>query len=581
MKIALFVLLSALFFVLRANSYVVTHTGDDGAGSLRWALQAANSHSGADTVFFQLKRSDAGYRAQGDFWQIELRSPLPSLTDDGLTLIGTAAAGDRPAVLVYGGALPVGSIGWTITSSRNRILGVAFAGFRGTILWLRGTSASNNRIEGCFFGILPDGFTAVNDPQTTSLPAEQSRGVYLSQGCRNNLIRRNIISNMFFEAVLIEAAHSNILEENLIGVLKDGVTPLGNGWINIPRYEIENQKIKRFAGVRVSNGSRGNRIGPGNVICASGRAGIHIEGAGTDSTRVIGNLLGLGADGESHADCGNAEAGLKVQRGPRYTIIGGVASGEGNVVSANYSSGIQIRENVTETVLAGNKIGVNASGTRPAPNAHNGIYFFGQKEYGYPQRNRVGPANVIICNGYERENEPYAGTWAAVRLDSVGTAFNEIFENFIGRNADGTVDGSANSGIIIGSGAHDNTVGPNNFFGRHRKYGIWIRQAGSVRNRISRNRYSDDPHKAIALEAGGNQMVSPPELFIAANGVRGTALPRAWIECYDAHTMSFLAAMQADAGGRFFCPLEMRGSVVALQTDEAGNSSPFSSSLMV
>lgn len=580
---------------LTAAVLTVTHTGDAGEGSLRWALQQANAQPGADSIVFQIPITDPHYDAVKRFWTIAPVSALPQITDNELTIDGFTQQlalhqpEKSPAIYLSGETILGNGSGLIITSAYNTVRGLSIGGFRGASIWIKGRDAHHNAVEGCCIGVWPDGAIGVFDPNHSQFGVDQSRGILLSLESHHNRIggdapeQRNIICNMFFEGILAETSHDNIVQGNFIGVLKDGSTPLGNGWVNIPRYEIENQKLQRFPSVRIYLGSRRNIIGgsaagEGNVICAGGRAGVHIETEGTDSTRVLGNLIGVGADGEFHQNCGNAEAGVKVMRGARYTQIGGEGAGEGNVISGNGSSGLQVRENVSNTVIAGNLIGVNAQATRLAPNAHNGIYLFGQSDKGQPQNNVIGPGNVIIANGVEKENELYGGTWAAVRLDSLGTAHNTIFGNYLGTNVSGLLGSAYNSGVIIGSGAQDNTIGPNNVIANNHKYGVWIRQSGTIRNRITQNRIAKNGRQAVLLAEGGNNLrPAPQDIAVSASKVTGVGAPYATIELF-AEDQHFLAAVTAGAKGWFVWNGETGGLISATDTDGQGNTSEYSKS---
>jgi hypothetical protein len=594
--ILLFSLFSPIHF-LAAAVLTVTHTGDTGEGSLRWALQQANAQPGADTIVFRIPITDSRYNAANGFWTIAPASMLPLITDSNLTIDGfsqlinvNSSESQHPVIFLSGFNTPTTTSGITVASSGNTIRGLSIGGFRGASIFIKGSAAHHNVVEGCYIGVLPDGVTGVFDPTHSQIGVDQSRGIYFSQDCHNNRIggvtpeQRNIICNMFFEGILVETSHENIVQGNYIGVLKDGITPLGNGWVNIPRYDIENQKLQRFPSVRIYAGSRSNLIGgvssgEGNVICAGGRTGVHVETEGTDSTRVLGNLIGVCADGEFHQNCGNAEAGVKVQRGARYTQIGGEGAGAGNVISGNASSGMQVREDVSNTVIAGNFIGVDAQGTRLVPNAHNGIYLFGQSDKGFPQNNVIGPGNVIIANGVEGENELYGGTWAAVRLDSLGTAHNTIFGNYLGTDAGGRLGSAYNSGVIIGAGAHDNTIGPNNVIANNHKYGVWIRQTGTIRNKITKNRIVKNGRQAVILTEGGNNMHSAPKEIVAtASKVTGVGAPNSTIELF-ASDRHFLAAVTAGVKGYFTWNGDTGGGQVsATDTDGQANTSEYSKS---
>jgi len=594
-----------LFFisiVIFAHSFsatiVVRNTNDTGDESLRTALQAANANPGPDVIEFLIPTSDANYDAVNGYWSIHVQSTLPTITDDSLTIDGFSqhvmnpeASPDMPLIVISGFGISQQSHGLLFWGAYNTITSICIGGFRGAQIWIKGQYAHDDSVQGCYIGLYPDGITPMNDPQNPGFPLEFSKGVLISNTAKNNLIggsqdyMRNVICNMFTEGVLIEESYGNKVQGNYIGVARDGLTPQGNGWIDVPRYNREERKISRYSSLSIQTGSASNIIGGAaagerNVICAGGRAGIRIEGVGADSNVVRGNYLGLGADGLAHDNLGNAESGLKIQRGAQYNVIGGEEAGAGNVIADNGSSGLQIRENVSHNVIVGNLIGLTADGASAAPNAHNGIYLFGQADSGFPQDNLIGPGNVIIADGEEAADESYAYTWAAVRLDSSGTTRNKVFGNWLSTDKSGALGSDFNSGVIIGGGAHDNVVGPENTIANTKKYGVWIRQKKSIQNSITANSYANNGLQHIFLSDSGNTMIAAPQnMFVDADSVSGFCVPLGKVELYVDDGATFVDSVFADAAGHFVWNGQTNDAVfVATATDTAGNSSEFSSS---
>src|SRR5262245_57860994 len=82
------------------STFVVSTTADDGAGSLRAAIQQANAAAGPDRIAFALSTSDSHFVDAnnnhqfdpGDYWSIGLNSALPALTDT-LTIDGWSQGG--------------------------------------------------------------------------------------------------------------------------------------------------------------------------------------------------------------------------------------------------------------------------------------------------------------------------------------------------------------------------------------------------------------------------------------------------------------------------------------------------------
>ena len=79
----------------------------------------------------------------------------------------------------------------------------------------------------------------------------------------------------------------------------------------------------------------------------------------------------VGTDVNGGADVGNVLGGISVVGGDR-NLIGGTADGEGNLVSGNTSSGVQLSPDggdaAEDNDVQGNVIGTNAAGTASLPN---------------------------------------------------------------------------------------------------------------------------------------------------------------------------------------------------------------------
>ena len=572
------------------RTFTVTSTANEGDGSLAWAIAEANTSAGADTIEFAIPKTDANYIERKGIWQTTISTTLPAITDDSTFIDGDSQARNIEdsnrngmELVVYGIQAPVELPGIWIQSAYNKISGLSIGGFRGPTFLLQGTGAHDNLIENCHIGIDANGKFGYN--------ARHSLGVVIEDGAHHNIIggagagKRNIISGFYYEAIKLTSAHHNKIIGNYIGVTGTGIAPLGNGWGDYDRQDYTAPLGGRFPGIFIKDASRANQIGgaqpgEGNVICASGRPGIRIESVGSDSNIVQGNYIGVGADGETALP--NGEAGLWLSRGPAYNLIGGEEPGAGNVISGNYSSGIQMRQASHHNKLAGNYIGTNATATRLIPNSHNGIYFFGQYSEGYPQYNEIGPGNIIIANGEEGEIEKPQYTWGAIRMDSSGTAYNVIYGNYLGTNSTGTLASEWNSGIIIGSGAHDNVIGPDNVIANNHKYGVWIRQEKSVRNTITKNMIYNNGIGQILLESGGNEMIEAPVILSASeSGVSGTTVPFGIVEIFSGKNQAekFLAQTQADSAGQFnWQSTSQEAFVTATVTDTSGNTSMLSES---
>ena len=572
---------------LHASTFTVTNTLDQGDGSLAWAITEAENHAGPDTIAFAIPKTDAGFVSHKGYWKIGILTPLPYLTQGGTFIDGSTQATNienanpdgKEIVIRAESAYPVDLAGLFIQSAGNKIFDLCIGGFRGPAIKITTANAFENVVQNCYIGIDEDGNLSFN--------VKKSQGLNITDGAHHNLIggggadKRNIISGNYYEAIEMKAGHHNKILGNYIGVTRTGVNPMGNGWGEYPRQDYSVPLTGRYQAVYISEASYSNRIGgsqpgEGNIICASGRPGLRIDGVGSDSNLVKGNYIGIAADGET--ELGNGEAGIWISRGPAYNVIGGTEDGARNVVSGNHSSGIQMRQASHDNKVIGNYIGTNATATRLIPNSHNGMFFFGQPSEGFPNHNEIGPNNIIIASAAEKDNERYPLTWAAVRLDSGGTAFNKIFSNYLGTNPAGTLGSAWNSAVVIGGGAHDNTVGPDNVIGNVKKYGVWIRQKNTIRNPITKNRIVNCGKMPILLQDGGNNMIEQPVILTAdEQGLTGVTIPGGVVEIFQGNSQAeqYLATVTADNQGNFSWQgsLSPDAFVTATVTDADANTS--------
>lgn len=175
-------------------------------------------------------------------------------------------------------------------------------------------------------------------------------------------IEGNIIAGISgAHAIQIENARRNQVSGNHIGIGADGTTSLENP----------------FSGVFLRFGAQENIIGgilpaQRNIIAGNGRVGVHITGDGTDGNIVVGNFIGLDAQGNA---LGNTQHGILLE-GVRNTLIGDFTPGAGNVISANELDGIRIVGG-SGNVIRENLIGLDPTGQEGRCNGWNGIALAG------------------------------------------------------------------------------------------------------------------------------------------------------------------------------------------------------------
>ena len=351
-----------------SGSSVVINTNDSGIGSLRSALDFANSNPGT-TISFRIPPGDANFT--NGVWQIRLRQALPPLTAAGTNIDGntqTSAAGNTnrrgPEIMLDGSLLATssgaGADGLQIRAARCGLRGLIISGFGGSGVDISGATAFNNTLQGNYLGT--DATGTLKTGNGTSVL--QSAGVRIAGGAHDNLIggpgtaARNIIAGNTFDGVLITGAGSdnNRVQSNFLGTVANGTSALANG----------------AAGVHLDGGAQNNLIGgpsPSvrNLISGNTFSGVLITGTGTSNNIVQGNAIGTDASGDG--DIGNLLHGIDVQGG-QSTVIGtgtnalnarAPATTNGNLIAFNRTDGVHVDGAAQGVSIRGNLIFENGA----------------------------------------------------------------------------------------------------------------------------------------------------------------------------------------------------------------------------
>jgi titin len=399
------------------------------------------------------------------------------------------------------------TVGGTNAGARNVISGNQQLGVS-----IVSTGASNNAILGNYIGPDVTGENAL---------ANTYGGVTI-YGAAGNLIGAanggNVISGNLGNGVyLVDAgASNNIVAGNIIGADAAGNRAMANS----------------LAGVYVQvpgNTIGGVAPGAGNVISGNADNGVFIYGTTTSNNVVEGNFIGTDATGRTAV--ANGYSGVAISNAPA-NLIGGAASGAGNVISGNVSSGINLGGTTPGTVVQGNFIGTDLTGNSAVPNSGGGIYFYGSGT------NLIGGAvpgagNIISGNSQD-------GLW----VGNAGANGNTIQGNFIGTSVDGVSPlgnrwhnieflSTASNNLVGGStSAADNHIA----FAITSQYdGVRIR-AGCLGNFVSRN--------SIFSNAGWG-------IVFGAAGVTITNLVTLTEAVSDGFTTGIQGSMSSYANGRF------------------------------
>jgi hypothetical protein len=363
----------------QAATIIVNDSGDtaadDGACTLREAITSSKTNfaSGAgagecdagepppaiDTISFAIPGSDVHTIAPASPWpRINQAVVIDGYTQPGATP-NTLALGDD-AVLdieIDGSALDDNLLTFDAGSDGSTVRGLVINRLAGTMF---AVNSNGNAFEGNFLATDPSGMTYLGSSGQLVMNV-------IGSGNRiggTTPAARNVIAGtagLGAATLYLQLGGGAVIQGNYIGINASGAGALQSGG---PTDGI----MLNTAGPDILIG--GTQPGAGNVILGTQvgldvrteRAGVTIQGnyIGTDATGTIGLGGGTGLSGSFAS--------------PNLTI-GGSAPGAGNVISGN-TVGIDFFSTADGLVVQGNRIGTDASGTRPVPNTGVGVHSF-------------------------------------------------------------------------------------------------------------------------------------------------------------------------------------------------------------
>jgi hypothetical protein len=283
-------------------------------------------------------------------------------------------------------------------------------------------------------------------------------------------------------------------------VVIDGTTQPGFAGTPLVEINSNNRSNTTRATLFITAGSSNVR---GLVLNRSNNAAITITTNG--GNQIQGNFIGTDVTGSLRLP--NNVAGLVVNTS--LNIIGGTTVSARNVISGNNGAGIEFNVgSVTNNVIEGNYIGVNAAGTAALSNSSEGIRLGGSG-------NRIGgtsPASRNVISGNGRSGIQVSGQMTTVQ------------GNFIGTNAAGTAPiPNSDPGIRV-LNSPNNIIGgtsaaARNLISGNFAAGISIEESGSTGNVVQGNLIGTDV-------SGFGPLPNSPEGFGAPNTSGGVFINR-------------------------------------------------------
>jgi CSLREA domain-containing protein len=251
----------------------------------------------------------------------------------------------------------------------------------------------------------------------------------------------NVTAGRGSAGIVVSGGAGTVLRRNYVGFDTSEFGPLADrNWRGI--------HVEGATGTVVGGTAPAQR----NVVSGNGPVGVSVEGTGTDDTVVIGNYLGTDPTGTFGV--GGFQVGIMVQNGPHDTLIGGTAPGAGNLISGNTGitgGGVYLGGDVAGTVIQGNLIGTDRTGTADLGNGPPGVWITNGASDITVGGATAAARNVISGNDDHGINVGGGGAFG-------GSTDVVIQGNFIGTDVTGTQPlGNNFTGIALYDGG--NTVG--------------------------------------------------------------------------------------------------------------------------
>ncbi|MCA9054440.1 MAG: cadherin domain-containing protein, partial [Planctomycetaceae bacterium] len=224
------------------------------------------------------------------------------------------------------------------------------------------------------------------------------------------------------------------IQGNYIGTNASSAAGLGNG-----------------TGILISDSSNntigGTTGGARNIISANAGAGVIIAGEAADGNALYGNYIGTNVAGTAPLE--NGWNGVNVEQGADNTLIGGSTAAHRNIISGNLQLGIWVTDAATTgTIIRGNYVGLNASGTAAVSNGAFGIAVDFAATGTIIGGTGAGDRNVISGNTGSGGSSARGGIYV------YGTN-TTIQGNYIGIGADGTtVIANGQSAVGLSAGIY-------------------------------------------------------------------------------------------------------------------------------
>lgn len=328
-------------------TFTVSNTSDAGTGSLRWAINQANSTAGTDRIAFNIPG--------GGSHTIVLSSSLPVI-QDAVTIDGTTQPGwvdqSYMPIVIDGDSLNSSLSGFQfrLDASNSEIRGLIIRNFETHPIAIQ-AGASGVTVAGNWIGSFDsDGSRIANLDNNHWVSIDGHDNIIGG----DSAVDRNVIHGFDAAALRIQGsgAYGNVVSGNYFGTTIDGNADFASA----SSFPDETLWIRNGAS---SNTIGGATAAHGNIFGGANQSSIALEGTASTGNKILSNTFGLGADGVSLLHMGNY--GVLLEEG-RNNVVGEAGSGNTFVGDSTASAFIHLFY-ADETAIQGNFLGTDSSGS--------------------------------------------------------------------------------------------------------------------------------------------------------------------------------------------------------------------------
>lgn len=436
----------------------ICETSIAGECTLRAAIQESNNSAATkDTILFDLSVFEG--QMADTITPANVLPPLTSPVELNAGTCLTAAGVNGPCAGING---PSGEVGLEVTADGSSISGLSLTGLSFAILI--GSSSSNVTIQGNWIGVNLDGSAGGNS----------NFGIFVDPNSDNatiggtQTVQRNVIANTTSTGLDLEGASEATIRGNYFGVGVDGETAMSNGKnIEItgrkglsPSEDVEAEDNEVGATVEGAVAESDECDGGCNVISGSLGTGVDLTGSPLQSEKpsqgpTVVHGNFVGLDATGTGTVANAGTGILAGSAHDVTV-GGFAAGARNYIAGGTEGIVSLTDGEGFEAL-GNSIGFGSDGSEQTPPTEEGILALNLdvSEDSRIEGNSVRMAGGVSANGVGIETRFLTGRIIDNQVEGGTSGIVSGFGEGEGLIASNEVDAPRDFGILIESGKND------------------------------------------------------------------------------------------------------------------------------